>query len=447
MRTVSITRKSSGEKSAQEFKVQPDEVLRISRRLAETEALRAQRESALQALKQMARPARHDEAWRRTDPERFPWGQVTPGPAETWPVGTDLLGELQQGPAAGWLVVHPGHESSAWISPALKEAGVVFSDWKTAVRDHSTVLERYLGSVLPPANDWFTALAATLAEDGVLVYVPAGVQVQQPLRSLLWAPGAGRAFFTRSLVILEEGASLTFEHEYHSPTEAEGSALHSGILEVLAGKGAQLDVSTVQNWGEHVWDVTHRRIRVEESARVTWNSAVFGSQTSKEFSELELAGEGAEGRWAGVYFANGEQHFDMDTQQNHLSPHTTSDLLYKGALTGKARSVWQGMINVEREAQQTDGYQANRNLILSSKARADSIPGLEIKADDVRCTHGATAGDVDEEQVYYLMSRGIPRPEARKLVVEGFFSPVLQRIANERLRYRLNAVIDDKMEQ
>jgi Fe-S cluster assembly protein SufD len=168
---------------------------------------------------------------------------------------------------------------------------------------------------------------------------------------------------------------------------------------------------------------------------------------TKNFSELTLAGEGAEGRMSGFYFTDGVQHLDHDTQQNHLAPHTTSDLLFKGALTGRSRSVWQGMIYVAPGAQRTDGYQANRNLLLSRQARADSIPGLEILADDVRCTHGATVGRLEEEPLYYLMTRGIPRPDAERLVVYGFFGPIMSRIPFEGVRERFQRMIDDKLRQ
>jgi Fe-S cluster assembly protein SufD len=170
-----------------------------------------------------------------------------------------------------------------------------------------------------------------------------------------------------------------------------------------------------------------------------------GSKLTKNFSELDLAGEGANGRMSGFYFTDGTQHLDHDTQQNHLAPRTTSDLLFKGALRGQSRSVWQGMIYVARGAAKSDGYQANRNLVLDGSARADSIPGLEILADDVRCTHGATVGKLDQEPLFYLKSRGIPQAEAARLVVEGFFDPIMQRIPFEGVRERFQQSIVQKM--
>ena len=177
-----------------------------------------------------------------------------------------------------------------------------------------------------------------------------------------------------------------------------------GLIEILVGQEASLKFVELQSWGEHVWNFSHERARVERDGQIDWIFGAIGSHLTKNFSDLDLVGEGSAGRMSGFYFTDHDQHLDHDTQQNHLAPHTTSDLLFKGALLDESRSVWQGMIYVAPGAQKTDGYQANRNLVLSRKARADSIPGLEILADDVRCTHGATVGQIDEDQVFYLLA-------------------------------------------
>jgi Fe-S cluster assembly protein SufD len=201
----------------------------------------------------------------------------------------------------------------------------------------------------------------------------------------------------------------------------------------------------LQSWGKHVWNFSHERARLERDANLDWIFGAIGSRLTKNFTELDLAGQGSTGRMSGFYFTDGRQHLDHDTQQNHFAPNTTSDLLFKGALKGKSRSVWQGMIYVAPGAQKTDGYQANRNLVLDDQARADSIPGLEILADDVRCTHGATVGKMEEEPLFYLKSRGIPQEEAERLIVEGFFDPIMQRIPFEGVRERFQAAILQKM--
>jgi Fe-S cluster assembly protein SufD len=244
---------------------------------------------------------------------------------------------------------------------------------------------------------------------------------------------------------VDEGASLTYVHEAASYTEPQGQTLHAGLVEIHVGAGASLRFVELQSWGEHVWNFSHERVRVERDGNLDWVFGALGSHLTKNFSDLDLIGQGASGRMSGFYFTDGTQHLDLDTQQNHLAPHTTSDLLYKGALKDRSRSVWQGMIYVAPGAQKTDGYQANRNLTLSPKARADSIPGLEILADDVRCTHGATVGKIDPELVFYLKARGIPQADAERLVVEGFFDPIMQRIPYEGVRQRFLDAIQEKL--
>jgi Fe-S cluster assembly protein SufD len=245
--------------------------------------------------------------------------------------------------------------------------------------------------------------------------------------------------------MIDEGASATFVHESASPTETGANSMHAGLVEIQVLQGANLRFVELQSWGKHVWNFSHERVRVERDANIDWIFGAIGSRLTKNFTELDLAGKGAVGRMSGFYFTDGNQHLDHDTQQNHLAPNTTSDLLFKGALKGKSRSVWQGMIYVAPGAQKTDGYQANRNLVLDDQARADSIPGLEILADDVRCTHGATVGKLEEEPLFYLESRGIPRPDAARLVVEGFFDPIMQRIPFEGVRDRFQQAILEKM--
>jgi Fe-S cluster assembly protein SufD len=322
---------------------------------------------------------------------------------------------------------------------------VLFTDWATAVKDYPQILEKHLDTVVHPEEGKFAAATAALVQDGVIVYVPEGVEAEVPLHSVLWSPGSGMAVFSRVLVVLDKGASLTYIHETSSQTLDQGSAIHSGIVELSVGEGANLTFVELQSFGDHVWNFTHERAMVARDGKLDWIFGAVGTHLTKNFTELSLTGIGAEGRMSGFYLADGIQHLDHDTQQNHLAPHTTSDLLFKGGLLGRSRSVWQGMIYVAPGAQNTDGYQANRNLILSEKARADSIPGLEILADDVRCTHGATVSQLEEEPVFYLMSRGLPRRQAERLVVDGFFAPIMARVPFERVRARFEGMIEEKM--
>ncbi len=411
------------------------------------EAVQRYRTAAWEAYQRLPMPTTKDEAWRRTD--------LRPLAADTFrlpdedtardlpPVPADLLQPLVGDAHGGQIVVTP-HGVQATLDPALAAQGVLFCDFATAAAQHADLLGKALGQIVRPDEGKFAALAAALAEHGVFVYVPRGVQVETPLHAVIWGPGEHLAYFDHVVVWLEEGASLTFVLESASPTATEQS-LHAGLVEVHVGPAANLRFVELQSWGEQVWNFTHERAQVERDGTLDWVFGALGSRLTKNFSDLELIGPGANGRMSGFYFTDGVQHLDHDTQQNHLAPHTTSDLLFKGALKGRSRSVWQGMIYVAPGAQKTDGYQANRNLVLSPEARADSIPGLEILADDVRCTHGATVGKVDPDQLYYLQARGIPHTEAVRLIVEGFFDPIMQRIPFEGVRARFQRAIQQKM--
>jgi Fe-S cluster assembly protein SufD len=390
-------------------------------------------------------PSLKDEAWRRTDIRSLPAKQVALGKVANTPMDESLLQPLTGDERRAFIGLHPGQVPIKEGLAQLESQGVVFSDWKSAVIEHPDLLKEHIGSVVTQDEGKFSSLVSTFSENGIIIYVPKGIDVSVPLHSVFWAPGSGHATFNRVLVVIDDGASLTYLHESASPASAEGEAIHAGTLELIVGSNANLKFVELQSWGRHVWNISHEHARVARGGRLDWVFGAVGSHLTKNFTELTLAGEGAEGRMSGFYFADKDQHLDHDTQQNHLAPNTTSDLLFKGALRDKSRSVWQGMIYVAPGAQKTDGYQANRNLILSDRARADSIPGLEILADDVRCTHGATIGQLELEPIYYLMSRGLPRNQAERLVVDGFFSPILERVPFEGVRERFLQMIDEKM--
>ncbi len=408
----------------------------------------AYRARAWEAFGKQALPDITQEAWRRTDLRALPVGSFrlpAQGAYQALPaVPPDLLRPLIADQHGGQVVLSPGG-STVDLDPALAAQGVIFTDLQTAAAQYPKIVERILGQTVNVEEGKFAALAGAFSQNGVLVYVPRNLQLEQPLHSILWGPGSGLAHVSHLLVLVDEGASVSYVHESASPTES-ADALHAGLVEIKVMSGASLKFVELQSWGKHVWNFTHERVRVERDGQLEWIFGAIGSKLTKNFSELDLAGEGATGRMSGFYFTDGKQHLDHDTQQNHLAPHTTSDLLFKGALKGNSRSVWQGMIYVAKGAEKTDGYQANRNIVLEEGARADSIPGLEILADDVRCTHGATVGRLEEEPVFYLRSRGIPKPDAERLVVEGFFDPIMQRIPFEGVRERFHEAILEKMD-
>lgn len=412
--------------------------------------LGAYRRNAWEVFERLQYPTTKDEPWRRTDIRNMD-GSVGLPEVEAYldlpPVPERLLHPLVGDHPAGQITMLPGG-MQADLSPEIADRGIIFTDIITAAREYPDQLVKALGQIVKPEDGKFAALTAALSENGVFVHVPRGVQVDMPLHSMMWAVGDGLAHFSHLVIWLEEGASLTYVHENASPlnsTSEGGNEFHGGIVEIHVGAGANLRFVELQSLGENLWSITHERARVERDGKLDWIFGAMGTRLTKNFSDLDLVGEGASGRMSGFYFTGGRQHLDHDTQQNHMAAHTTSDLLFKGALKGHSRSVWQGMIYVAPGAQQTDGYQANRNLVLSSNARADSIPGLEILADDVRCTHGATVGKIDPDLVFYLRSRGIPLEEAERVVVEGFFEPIMQRIPFDGVRERFKQAIDSKM--
>ncbi len=409
--------------------------------------LRKYRQDAWAEYQAQKMPTLQDEAWRRTDLREMPADQfrlpVTDQYLDLAPLPDDLMKPVADKEHGGEVTLMPGGARSS-LSQELTEKGVIFTDLRSAEQKYPQVLEKVMGKIVQANEGKFAALTGALAETGALLYIPRGVQIEQPLHSILWGPGGGLAHISHLIVWLEERASATYVHEYASPNESKAS-FHAGIVEVYVGPEAALQFVELQSWGENLWNFTHERARIDRDGRIDWVFGAIGGNLTKNFAELDLVGQGSTGRMSGFYFTDGKQHLDYDSQQNHRAPHTTSDLLFKGALIDASRVVWQGMIYVAPGAMKTDGYQANRNLVLSHDARADSIPGLEILADDVRCTHGATVGKIDQDEVFYLQSRGIPKVDSEKLIVEGFFDPIMQRIPFEGVRERFQVAIHKKM--
>jgi Fe-S cluster assembly protein SufD len=448
-RVVITTQRKTEPAAVSELKFTEQDVRALSRLKKDPSWLLKRRLAAWGLYQRTPMPSLGDEAWRRTDLRPFKW-QAVDLPAlnpKTKPgrVPAVLLKSLVGKEHGGQVVINGGQVETRQLAASLKRKGVIFTDFQTAAVLHERLVKKFIGRAVPAADGKFAALTEALMDSGIFLYVPKNVEVTLPLHSVLWVPG--KSHFSRLLVVLEDGASVTYVHELSSPERARDETLHSSIVELIVGKGASLKFVELQSLGLNVWNFTHERARVYKKARLDWVFNAVGSHLTKNFSTIELDGEDSWARMSGFYFAEKDQHLDHDTQQNHNVPRTQSDLLFKGALRDRSRSVWQGMIYVAPGAQKTDGYQANRNLVLSKTARADSIPGLEIMADDVRCTHGATVGQLEQEHIFYLLSRGMPRPEAEKLVVDGFFDPIMQRIPFPGVVLRLKKDIERKMSE
>jgi Fe-S cluster assembly protein SufD len=373
------------------------------------EALRGlSRQEAIERYRSLPLPATSEEHWRFTDLNGFDPDAFDPDLPGTGTRSGSLL-ELQ---TAGTAFAT---ESGVEIVEAPD--GVVF-----------TTLDRHdlLGELVAAGNK-FTAHNAALWRHGLLVQVPKGVELEKPLYVRVSNSGEGGALFWRLLVVAEEGSRFTLVEEYVSESPELSSYMNTAV-ELFVGQAAKLEYVSIQNLSRETWLFASQRARVERDAQLDWVAGGFGSKKGKVWIENDLAGPGATSRVTGAYFADGTQHLDYDTFQEHAAPNTTSDFAFRGVLRDTATAVWRGMIRVERDAQRTNAYQENRNLLLSPKAHADSIPGLEILANDVRCTHGATNSPVNRDELFYCMARGMSRGEAERLIVRGFFQDVLDRI-------------------
>jgi Fe-S cluster assembly protein SufD len=407
------------------------------------------RRSCWQAYEAMPLPGRQDEEWARTDIRTFRFDRFHL-PTDATTTATTMKGATAAAPPpaaltagvelAGAAVALDSRPHSSRLDPKWAARGVLFGSLDELVREHGDRIRPHLfAKAVNPRQDKFAALHAALWSGSFLLYVPRGVAIDQPLHTQS-AMTDGGVDFGHTLVILEEGAEATMLAETASDGPAAGG-LHCGAIELLVGPGARLRYVNLQDWGSGVWHFAHQKAVVDRDASIQWTIGALGAKLAHVRQHVALVGEGADAQVNGVMFTEGKQHLSYQTLQHHCAPHCHSDLLYKGGLQDKSRVVWRGMIKVDPAAQKTDGYQRNDNLMLSADARSDSIPGLEIEADDVRCTHGSTSGRVDEELIYYAQARGLTRNEAVRLVVTGFFQQVFDRITIESVREALGHAI------
>lgn len=390
-----------------------------------------------------------EEEWRRTDYRHIRWHEAAPlntpngATADTIPAKTraPLMGNVEGGLLAfvdGKLVQHE-------MADALKEQGIIFTDLDTAVRDHSDLVQQYLMTQAVKTTDGkFAALHGALWQYGAFVYVPRNKVAELPLHVVFYNTHSG-ASLGHILVVVEENAQATVQVDYASTPHGDTHATYIGVTELIVKDAANLRYVALQEWNRTTYEFSHQRAVVGRDANCDWVLGTMGSRLTKAFIEVDVVGKGANARVSGFFFADKGQFFDLDTQQNHNAPVTVTDLLFKGAAKDNARTLWQGMIKSLPKMQKIDGYQVCRNLLLSDDARMDSIPGLEIEADDVACSHAATFGTLEEQILFYLMSRGITRPQAELMVIDGFFDELLQRVPFEGVRERLQEAIEAKI--
>jgi Fe-S cluster assembly protein SufD len=386
------------------------------------------RAEALERYRELPLPDTTGEHWRFTnlrgfDPDSFGRDQ------ETVPRTTAARAMLDLD-VAGLAVI-----TEAGVEIERAPEGITFEPLS---EDHERLYS------LVGWDEKFAAHNAAVWQHGLLVHVPKGVELDKLLYVRVTNSAEDAALFWRLLVIADPGARFALVEEVASSTPDLRSYTNAAV-ELFVEEAAKLEYVSLQNLSRETWHFASQHARVERDAELDWVTGGFGSKKGKVRIQNDLAGEGATSQVTGAYFTDGNQHLDYDTFQEHIAPSTTSDFAFKGALRDRSTAVWRGMIRVERDAQKTNAYQENRNLMLSPTTHAVPIPGLEIMANDVRCTHGATVGRVDRDQLFYLMARGLSRGEAERLIVRGFFEDVLARVGLEPVREALAAALEARI--
>ena len=412
--------------------------------------LKTRREEAWDIYAATPLPSTRSEEWRYTDVARLlpldglepAGGAATHGAALSEGLRSAMEQDLD---SAGRIVDVDGRVVSVELDESLAARGVVLASLREAARAGIPEVEALLATEAVPASDGkFPALNAALWSDGVFLRIPRGVRVERPIRLSRWVSRPGTATFTRILIVAEELSQLSFVDEILSP-DLDSVTLANTAVELFARGGAQVQYVSLQRMGRGGFYLANQRTLAERDSTLDTLNVALGGSVGRVDLNARLMGPGANSDMLGLYFGDADQHFDFNTSQDHVAPNAHSDLLYKGALDGAARGVFRGIIRVHKGAQGTDAYQTNRNLILSDEAIATSLPNLEIEADDVRCSHGATVGQLDAEALFYLMSRGLRREQAERLVVLGFLGEVLSRLPLGGVVEKVTQAIEAKL--
>lgn len=381
----------------------------------------------------------------------FKFGQLTPyihvDAGEPLPaVIEQSLQEALVDERSGLIVQRNSVVVRSELSRELKEAGVILTDLDTAVREYPELVQKhFMTESVPVTSSKYTALHAAFWSGGFFLYIPKGVEIEKPILAQVWLDTPSSAIFSHTLIVSEDESSVRFVEEYNSTFSGETASLLSDVVEVYAGSLGQVEFSNLQDLGQNVWNIANKNSIHASDSRVTFVMADLGAKLSLDTIGVGLQGNGSAGELVGAFFADHDQRYAIQSLSDHVALSTNAETLVKGVLTDQSRVEFDGMIRVRPKAQQTASFLSAHGLMLSQKARSEFIPGLEIGANEVSASHGATTGQIDEEQLFYLMVRGIPRAEAERIVVQGFFEPVLQRIPLENLRVRLRRSIVRRM--
>ncbi len=409
------------------------------------------RKQAFQEFLAQPIPSQETEEWRYTDLSEFEFDfrPFTEGgkAANLDEVPEEVLSASGVvGERAGLQIQRNSEVMVTHLDPELEKKGVLFCDLDLAIANHPDLVEQHLNGLVPTDRSKFTALHAAFRTGGTFLYIPAGVEIATPLQTLTWIDRDGAAVFPRTLLITGEGAEVSFIDRYVSPDL--GRALSDAVVEIYAGPNSKVSYVALQEWGDGVTHFAVQRARVARDARLRWLGVALGGTLARAEVESLLAEDGGSSEMLGMYFGDAEQHIDHRSLQDHVGSRTSSDLLYKGAMKGRSNAIYTGTVVIEQGAHLCDAYQTNRNILLSETSRAHSVPNLEILTNDpTRCGHAASVGPVSEDEVFYLMSRGISREEAERLIVFGFFREVLDRVELEEIRTGLERAIEAELEK
>ncbi len=421
----------------------PEAVERLADSHGEPDWLRERRREAFATYARTPAPTNLDEEWRRTDLRWLDWAALGPAAEGEAPERTPAAvpsDALAPGAVVGQV---DGASSLVLISDAFRSAGVTVSGLQDAARDYPDLVREHLATRAVTADRGkLQALNTALWSGGAFVHVPRGVRVEEPI--LVVVEAQAPHIYPRTLVRVDEGASVSVVEWWTSGPDG-AAEFANGAVELFAEAGARLDYTHVQAWGPELGSFLSQRALVGREASLTTSHVTLGGRFHKARTDTMIEGSGSTVRMNGITCLTGRQFVDHHTLQDHIATDAESDLLYVGVLDDTARSVYAGTIAVEPHAQGSNAYQHNRNLMLSGGPRADSIPRLEIMADDVRCTHGATIATVDRIHRYYLESRGIGPAEAEGLIVDGFFEPVLDRVGHDRVRETVRDAVHAKL--
>ena len=414
----------------------------LAKKYGEPDWLVAERRAALRSFEALPWPDMRAEQWRYTDLARFKLDglDLVSGPKNE-EISERIRTRITDSDAEG-VIVHKGNRV-VYRDSHINEPGVVFTDLRTALREHESLVKKHLYSAVNATQTKYAALNAALWENGTFLYVPKNVEVELPLGAF-YSADRGGIIAPRTLVVLEANAKATFIDEYSS--EEFGERLFaSGAVELVLGDGAKLRYVNLQNWSRTVAHVNKMRANLGRDSRLESLTVNLGADAARSEVESVLQGPGSESEMLGLYFADKGQHYDQYTLQHHASDHAFSDLLFKGALRDGSKAVYSGVIVVDEGAQKTDAYQTNRNFLLDEQSEAVSIPQLEIAANDVRCSHGSTVSPVPEDQRFYLMSRGLPPEVAEHVLVTSFLYEVTTRVTLPKVAEYVERIVQAKL--